>query len=298
MTLPRFVDLRSKYEQVYNQGPNNACGPYALCNALDCLYENALDKPHRFDPLHTWHWSKYWGGFGFGNVGSTHDSLKDSLELSGAKLGDEIIKGFKLVRTRPDVQHFKELLVLGVPIIWLMKCTPEILSGANNGKPWREHVWGKWDLSRQWAMHFVCVMGFDDDAGRWLIENSWGSDGWGDGGFFGIKYDDFLMLSEGFSHIDIAPVLPKPFQGNSVLVTTMTFSEAGDFVDRSKSGLKTLFAEKMSVGGATEVVKLAVSLGVSDKHLEYIFGWPRGAVRKFSKENPSLDWTGFVWDQL
>jgi C1A family cysteine protease len=37
--------------------------------------------------------------------------------------------------------------------------------------------------------HAVCVIGFDDKAGCWLIKNSWGP-GWGDKGFFRLRYGE------------------------------------------------------------------------------------------------------------
>jgi C1A family cysteine protease len=37
--------------------------------------------------------------------------------------------------------------------------------------------------------HAVCVIGYDDDAGCWIVKNSW-SDDWGEGGFFRIKYGE------------------------------------------------------------------------------------------------------------
>ena len=286
------VDLRSNYERTYSQGSDNACGPYAVCAALDCLFERATGKPHRFDPMHIWHHSKAFLGLS-GNVGSTHDSLADALENHGAKLGDDVLTGFKFVRTHPEIEHIKDLLTMGVPIVWLMKVTPQ-LQNQNNGKPWQKHEWGTFDLSQQYGMHYVCIAGFDDEAQRWLVENSWGAD-WGDGGFFGVPYADFFKLSEGFSHIDSAPVLPK---GEPVMVTNLRWSEAVDFVDRSKTGMAKMLAEKMESGGAEAVVKTAVEWGISDKHVELCFGWPRGTVREFARANPSVNFEGFVWDQL
>ena len=45
-----------------------------------------------------------------------------------------------------------------------------------------EHVWGSYA-----GGHAVCIVGYNDDPGYWICKNSWGN-GWGDNGFFNIKY--------------------------------------------------------------------------------------------------------------
>lgn len=37
--------------------------------------------------------------------------------------------------------------------------------------------------------HAVCVVGYDDSDGCWIVKNSWGKD-WGDNGFFKIRYGE------------------------------------------------------------------------------------------------------------
>lgn len=54
------------------------------------------------------------------------------------------------------------------------------------GKNWRLH---EWDVTQPTtALHLVCAIGYDENYGRILTENSWGPS-WGDGGYFGIPYD-------------------------------------------------------------------------------------------------------------
>jgi C1A family cysteine protease len=42
--------------------------------------------------------------------------------------------------------------------------------------------------------HCVCIVGYDDEAGYWICQNSWGG-GWGEGGFFRIAYGECAIDS-------------------------------------------------------------------------------------------------------
>ena len=44
--------------------------------------------------------------------------------------------------------------------------------------------------------HAVAVIGFDDEQQYWIAKNSWG-DGWGEHGFFKIKYDEVSFMNFG-----------------------------------------------------------------------------------------------------
>jgi C1A family cysteine protease len=41
----------------------------------------------------------------------------------------------------------------------------------------------------------VCLVGYDDQAGRWVGENTWGTD-WGEGGFFQFAYGECAIDSQ------------------------------------------------------------------------------------------------------
>ena len=47
-----------------------------------------------------------------------------------------------------------------------------------------EHVTGA-----QIGLHAVCIVGFDDDQGCWIVKNSW-SDRFGEDGYFRIRYGE------------------------------------------------------------------------------------------------------------
>lgn len=107
MTLPTVVDLRSKYDRTYNQGPDPTCGPVAAANAADCAWERATGRPTRFDYQYLWRWSRWHMGFAGVTIGSTFASLEAATRLNGMKLGDDVLTGFQLVRTSVSDTSYK-----------------------------------------------------------------------------------------------------------------------------------------------------------------------------------------------
>lgn len=290
------VDLRSQHDKTYSQGADNACGPFAVANALDCIYERATDQPTRFDPYHLWYWSRFHMGLAGVNIGSTFDSLSRALSLNGMKLGDEVLTGFELKRTFVSDRRYaelKHLLSMGMPVIWEMKVTPDLYALADQ-KDWRAHQISP-DTAVTHGQHYVSIVGFDDDAQRWLVENSWGPD-WADGGFFGVPYASLPTLTESMQHLNMAPINPKPVGGYRMPAYLTTFEKSA-FVDRSTQALLKHLMASMN-NGVQSLIDECVVWGVSDKHLETLAGWDRGAVRAYQAEHPELKWTGFVWEQL
>jgi len=294
--FPSSVDLRSNLDQVYNQGSDNACGPFAICNALDCIYERTTGKPTRFDPLHLWEWVRFHRGMVGTNTGSDFPSLEKATRLNGMKLAGEVVKGFQLVRTQISDTSYSELrhlLCMGVPVVMEIRVTPE-MDALGTQRDWRKHYIGT-DTSTYRGQHYVSIVGFDDDCQRWLIENSWGAD-WADGGFFGVPYASLQSLTESMQHFNITPINPKKTEGYTVPAYMLTADRAA-FTDRCKDALLQHLMGCMSTG-VQALIDECVRWGVSDKHLETLAGWERGAVRAFKQDNPGLRWDGFVWDQI
>ncbi len=294
----KSVDLRSQHNQTYSQGNDNACGPFAACAALDCMWERATGKPTRFDPYHLWNWVRWHRGMAGTNTGSTFDSLERATRLNGMQLDGQVLTGFQLMRTQVADARYMELrhlLCMGVPVVWEMKVTPEVyaLGGQRN---WRTHHISR-DTSQSVGQHYVCIVGFDDEAQRWLVENSWGSD-WADGGFFGVPYGSFQALTESLQHFNQAPIHPKPVEGYTVTVPILLTADRAAFTDRAAPALLRHLMDAFGTGGAQALIAECKAWGVSDKHLEALANWPRGSVRAFQADNPGLDWTGFVFDQL
>ncbi len=291
----KSVDLRSAYEQTYNQGSDPSCGPFAVANALDCIWERATGRKTRFDPYHLWDWSRFHLGMAGAQTGSTFDSLERATRLNGMKLDGHTISGLRLIRTAVSDRRYaevKRLLCFGVPVIMEIKVTPDV---DNLRGPWRTHQIGI-DTSVTRGQHYVSIVGYDDDAGRFLAENSWGQ-GWGDGGFFGIPYDRMPILTESLQHFNQTPIEPKRLEGYTVPALVLTSQKAA-FADRAKAAMLAHLMDAFSTGGAQRLIDECVRWGVSDLYLELLAGWDRGAVRAFKHDNPGLSWDGFLWDQL
>jgi hypothetical protein len=261
------------------------------------MYEHVTGKPHRFDKAHVWEWCKSFQGV-FGNVGITFDGAEKTLRIKGVVLegSDDPIKGFTLVKSKFEDQRFTELkhrLAMGIPTLWGMRVTSGF-DRRNDGKPWREHTWGG-AIDNQYQ-HLVCIVGYDDEAGRFLVENSWGTS-FGDGGFFGVPYDLFPRMSEEWWHIDRSPLPITPVEGYEMTVPVMLTAERAAALDRANGALKEHLMNTLA-DGVPALIAECIKWGVSDKHLETLAGWQRGSVRAFQLENPGLAWDGFVWDQL
>ena len=87
-----------------------------------------------------------------------------------------------------------------------------------------EHVWGTLV-----GGHAVAIVGYNDNPGYWICKNSWGT-GWGESGFFNIKYrscgiDNKIYYFDGV-HGNIQPTKPdniSPTQGQRSLETSILF---------------------------------------------------------------------------
>ncbi|UOF76782.1 peptidase [Caudoviricetes sp.] len=297
MTLPHAVDLRSNYERTYNQGPLAACGPFAVCAALDCIYERATGFAVRFDPLYLWYWVRVYRGMADTNTGSDFPSLERALRVTGVMRGADVVAGLELRKTQvqdTNYSQLKHLLAMGVPVVLEMKITADIY-GLADDRDWRKHYLPP-ATGQILGQHYVCIVGYDDNVKRWLCENSWG-DGWGDGGFFGIPYESLQSLTESLQHINKLPIIPKRIEGYSPMPAMLT-AEKVAFFDRVGTHLFEHLMRSFDGVDAQPLINECVRWGVSDKHLEHIAGWPAGAVREFSINNPQYDWAGFIFDQI
>ena len=311
MNLLPHVDLRSSINEVYNQSSTNACGPHAVVNALDAMFDNA-GQSQRFSRAWVWWWVRVYQGMPGANIGSTFESLRSALEWNGAKLESEwpwdnqgrqptdqrgSTMGIRYGAPYIDgIDAIKRLLCHGLPVIYRFQVNQSFYD-LRDRKDWRTHSLNP-DLPLI-GDHYVCIQGYDDAAGRFLIENSFGPE-WGDGGFFGIPYDQILhpgIMSGQVNIIDhIEGFKVKPVEGFVTVPTYLNAVEMLEFTSRNREPLKAELMAAFGIGGVPALVDACKKWGVSDKHLELLAGWERGAVKAFKDVHPDVNWDNFVFD--
>lgn len=313
--LPSSIDLRSNIDSVYNQNPDNACGAHAVLNALEAQLD-LTGNTTRYSRSWLWWWIRVYTGQTGTNTGSTVEAINTALKNHGMVTEEmwpwsnayvtppdamvPVLSGIEYCERSPvsSVEDIKRLLCLGVAPVLLFQVYTGFMNLSNN-RNWRTH---DWDFSEGYYFgeHFVTIVGYDDAAQRFLVENSWGPD-WGDGGFFGIPYSK--IFTPGFysnlSHIDyIKGIQFKPAENFMTAPYFLLPTESSGFILRSKSALKNLLVQSYGSGDIQSLVNTCVEWGVSDKHLELLMQWERRTVRNFKDTTPGIDWSGFTFDTI
>lgn len=312
MILPSAIDLRSAIDNTYYQGPTNKC----VAGSTKAAAETMCDLVPafaglRFSADYIYARGKFWGGSGMGDTGLQPDWVSKALKQDGMSqtwndYGDYYVhpdqatidtaKQFgpiDLVRmpwyNDDIILSIKRSLAFGFPvIITLNLCTA--FWNIPPGGSWKTMDWDANDVTR--AEHAVCIVGYDDSCGRFLIENSWGSHN-GDGGFYGFKYDKFIPGPQscvtGYYRLETFPAKNQRVSGFVAGAPTLSTNEASDFFQRYKPHL-TSYLNTLS--GQT-LIDECIRLGVSDKMLEHVKGWTRGSMAQVL---PGLNFTGMHMD--
>lgn len=309
MSLLPAVDLRQKIEQVYHQSTTNACGPHAVVNALEILFERA-GQDRRFSRSWLWWWALKHQGNAGADTGTNFVDLADALLSHGAAL--EAQWPWSKARQQPTFQAagwtgtvarkavttldaFKRLMCLGVPIVFAFAVTDGLNKLAGN-KNWRTH---DYDPFTPWTglNHWVAAVGYDDACGRVLFENSYGP-GWGDGGFFGVRYEQLFSRYVDAFYIEVPGLQLNPVEGYVSIPYLLDSADTSNFALAMKPKLKAMLVQAEANGGIPAVIRTCVEWGISDKHLEHLMHWERWTVKKFKDDYPGFDWTGFIWASL
>lgn len=106
--------------------------------------------------------------------------------------------------------------------------------------------------------HAVTIVGYDDAAQAWIVRNSWGA-GWGESGYFRIKYTDasgvgrsntaFTVANPNFQVKVASPADRAVLRGDAALtLTDLTVGEAVSFADWKITNIKT----SQTIGGSTD----------------------------------------------
>lgn len=304
------VDLRSNIDQTYSQGDTGSCGPHALVNALDAMYDNA-GKSKRFSRAWLYWWAQYHAGHQGSSLGTDLNGLQYAVSQHGLALESqwpwsnvntppsETVLGetrVTLTRTLWDINEVKRLLCLGIPVVFAFNVVQSFY--ALHDKPnWKTHTWDVYGAIGQ-TDHWVCIVGYDDGAQRFLVENSWGSS-WADGGFFGLPYEYFPRVALTAFHVDrIYAFHPKKVQGFMSVPYMLNTTDNQNFTFNNKQNLLDMIAAAESTGDIQKIIDVCVKWKITDKHLEYLRKWDRGSVRLVQESTPQLNWDGFIFASM
>lgn len=342
------VDLRADVEQtqsarVYDQGRTNACGGYAVKTAIECLRELA-GLPYRpVSAQWTYNRAREFAGTLDGDNGSGQVELVKSLDI-GFVFEDQFDPSLPRPSSQDATAHdngrvratlgfipgvdaltgIKRSLSMGLPVIICIPVGESLWAGIN-GDDWKKH---NPTIGEERNTHWCCVVGFDDDAERILIEDSSGPQSW-DGGFFGIPYSlvntgGYIKTAWRIDHIqgvpiqvkdigeqaetiltkrDIGqwfdakkPVLPADVRDAYLAVNPLNFySLAKQGFEACRSALLASGVAVLQADGITGLLGWCKANGITDLMLEVLAGWNRGQVRRYfdaeKLDTDLIDWS-------
>ena len=302
MQLEQFaqsIDFRPNTESVDDQKSQGSCVAHGAQTSLEICYERAGQK-RDFSRQYLYYYVRLLGGTlgqlaggGFtSQIGEVMEAgggvcmestwpykdENDGVEPSeGARIEARSLFGTDATKwVRIDsVNAVKRALNLGKPVAITMYVHPGMMYQLGNN--WREH---DWDVMGNVAigLHCVTVIGYDESVGRFLIENSWGSE-WGDGGFFGMPY---ALLANSRCVIDAYyfDKLPVPF------VTDAAYRPEDPATFTSATGVLTLPTVQYfpgDFGGAVQFNRVCLKLtkfGTISTDDEMVFGTDNFIQRK------------------
>lgn len=292
---------------------SNACTAHAWANALEAMYENA-GEVKRFSRAWIWWWSRVNSGRAGQDVGAVFADVRFALEQKG--LVEESVHPWNGSALNPpptgaqasvtqircrgvaaDVDSIKRLLCLGVPVVIGMELSTDWWS-LYGQKNWRTN---SYNVNAPYAglRHAMCIVGFDDAAGRLLIENSAGPS-FADGGFFGLPYEHLRsqIAAECYAVDRIYGFHPKKVEGYVSIPYLLSGGDYTTFLTKNKPRFKAMLDTALNTQGVQAVIDIASEWFITDKLIENMFLWDRGAVRLFQEQNPGLDWSKFPWADL
>jgi len=241
--LPTAVDLKPWADEVEDQLSLGSCTANAGCSALELAY-NRAGIMKDFSRLYLYWYTRLLGGIA-GDDGAYPRDIGKALNKYGVCLEPtwEYIQSkvniepnmvaqteakeyptlaYERISGGPEfvITNIKNALALGIPVLtslWIHESFMQ-LSGD-----WKTQTWDVENSVENPVVggHEVLIIGYDDEAQRFLAENSWGP-GWGDGGFFGIPYsyigstiDEWWILTQiGVPYVpvnkEIQPLPPAP----------------------------------------------------------------------------------------
>ncbi|MDD1759336.1 MAG: hypothetical protein LUQ44_01900 [Methanothrix sp.] len=222
-TYPSSWDWRSKgiVTPVKDQSGCGACVAFAALAAEESAW--LINNSSRNYDLSEWY--LFQKGGGYCSSGSQFERILDAARYQGT-VTEECCPYLKsILCTSPlyRISSWKKIYTSADAKEHISKRGP-LMSGMS---VYEDFYWVDSNkiYSQEWGSfyghHAVCLVGYDDAAGCWIVKNSW-SKSWGDGGFCRIAYDQCGIGSEfPFYAVEIAPAsdpvpLPKTFSARVI----------------------------------------------------------------------------------
>lgn len=205
LELPSHVDLIPDVEEVENQMQTGSCTANAAASALEIAYKRA-GRSKDFSRLYNYWYSRVIGEIRGDNGAYPRDVCK-ALNKHGICLEStwefDVQKNLNVepsvdaqteakeypvheyarLESEDIVTEIKKSVASGIPVMTSIRVSKEFNSLGSN---WKTHDWNP--NVDELGSHQVLIIGYNDEAKRFLAQNSWGNI-WGDGGFFGIPYE-------------------------------------------------------------------------------------------------------------
>ena len=222
MALPRSIDLRSGCSAIGNQGQTNSCSAFATVDGLAEYLVRKQGHAEDFAPGFIWNLVRQATNQANDNVGIDYRDAMKAIATTGlvretafpfpsmalqddprsllsfmTKVPPAALlaeakqhRPFANMQVVPDAQAMKQQVAAGLPVVFGIMAFQSI--EATNG-PIPLPKKGEAQL----GSHIILCVGYDDDAKRFIIRNSWGP-GWGDHGYGYLPYD---YVRDGWVHL-------------------------------------------------------------------------------------------------
>lgn len=310
-----------------DQAGYNACQSYAAALGLE-IKHNRAGLPILVNRLQTYRGAMFWGlsgvggnnGASVGNVARTwssegvptNTSFYDIYQAptpaevaNAAQYMSAVIDGVPYIRSGAAINDTIETLHMqfdrGETAIATFRLTASFDSDVRYQSNWRASQWdGSYATggpSR--GEHVVTLLGIDMVAGRVLAANHWGED-WGDGGFFGIPFDKFLVGSQGcvtqLHWIKQCAVPAVPFRtAPNAVPMGLTSIQQHAFDNAMKAELAQAYGNTANWPAALfRAVELKLTPAQFEDFAPVLGGLPRGTVRSYIDQSiiqdPGFDW--------
>lgn len=254
--LPRFVDLRSHCPPVEDQRLTNSCTANAIVGALEYHQIRRGESVTDLSRMFVYYNARQLANTEGKDVGSMIHHVMASVLAHGAC--EERLWPFQeaMCTVRPtdacyrDAQRFQAVQYartpLGAPAKAAVAAGLPVVFGTYVPKSYYEEAGATKKMpapgariERPGSGHAMVLVGYDEDAGEWIVRNSWGPH-WADGGYVRVPFATLEAYSDPTHYwtigaIDRAPTLQMEAPESTTLGTRASGVDARGALDRARA---------------------------------------------------------------